>query len=177
MSHFHPRSLAVVAQLLAARLLSRLFTSRIFILISNIHLAPTPNVTSPSAAGKQPRDLFVVFVVVADDNRAYTEDDAPGNTKNPAGPNGDHKCDTPESLEESMYKAIHEAVPDAAFSVFTGDIVDHMIWNTSIPRNQHESRFIIIKIYLASILSNTGNSQQSLRGDEQISWNRLRYGW
>jgi len=44
---------------------------------------------------------------------------------------GDHKCDVPVSLEESMYRAIKELVPDAAFSIFTGDIVDHAVWNTS----------------------------------------------
>lgn len=30
-----------------------------------------------------------------------------------------------------MYKAINEIVPDAAFSIFTGDIIDHAVWNTS----------------------------------------------
>lgn len=53
----------------------------------------------------------------------------------PAGPNGDHKCDVPASLEESMYAAIRELVPDAAFSIFTGDIVDHAIWNTTVAQN------------------------------------------
>lgn len=56
-------------------------------------------------------------------------------TKNPAGPFGDHKCDTPVDLEQSMYKAIKEAVPDVAFALFTGDIVDHTIWNTSKASN------------------------------------------
>lgn len=79
---------------------------------------------------------FLFFLI-----RAYTKDDAPGVTKNPAGPNGDHMCDTPGTLEESMYEAIAEFVPDAAFSVFTGDIVDHTIWNTSIPYNKGQSRF------------------------------------
>lgn len=38
-----------------------------------------------------------------------------------------------------MYKAIKELVPDAAFSIFTGDVVDHAIWNTSIPYNEGQS--------------------------------------
>lgn len=34
-----------------------------------------------------------------------------------------------------MYKAIRALVPDAAFSIFTGDIVDHAVWNTTIIQN------------------------------------------
>jgi len=30
-----------------------------------------------------------------------------------------------------MYAAINEFAPDAAFSICTGDIVDHTVWNTS----------------------------------------------
>jgi sphingomyelin phosphodiesterase len=30
-----------------------------------------------------------------------------------------------------MYAAIRDAVPDAAFAIFTGDIVDHAVWNTT----------------------------------------------
>ncbi|CAI4210421.1 unnamed protein product [Parascedosporium putredinis] len=63
--------------------------------------------------------------------RPYTASDAPGVSSSPAGPNGDHRCDTPVSLEESMYAAISELVPDAIFSICTGDIVDHTVWNTS----------------------------------------------
>ncbi|KXJ92703.1 putative acid sphingomyelinase, partial [Microdochium bolleyi] len=53
----------------------------------------------------------------------------------PAGAHGDHKCDSPVSLEESMYAAIRTLVPDAAFSIFTGDIVDHAVWNTTQAQN------------------------------------------
>jgi len=53
----------------------------------------------------------------------------------PAGPHGDHQCDSPRSLEGSMYAAIKELVPDAAFSIFTGDIVDHAVWNTTQAQN------------------------------------------
>lgn len=34
-----------------------------------------------------------------------------------------------------MYAAIRETVPDAAFSIFTGDIVDHAVWDTSESQN------------------------------------------
>lgn len=39
-----------------------------------------------------------------------------------------------------MYAAIKEIAPDAAFTVFTGDIVDHAIWNTSQPYNEKSSK-------------------------------------
>lgn len=67
--------------------------------------------------------------------RPYTAADKPGNNSSPAGPNGDHNCDVPISLEESMYAAINDIVPDVAFTIFTGDIVDHAVWNTSQPYN------------------------------------------
>ncbi|KAI9149328.1 mRNA degradation protein [Paramyrothecium foliicola] len=63
--------------------------------------------------------------------RPYSEADEPGVTTNPAGPNGDHRCDSPYSLEASLYSAIKKHVPDAAFSIFTGDIIDHAVWNTT----------------------------------------------
>ncbi|KJZ71755.1 hypothetical protein HIM_08840 [Hirsutella minnesotensis 3608] len=67
--------------------------------------------------------------------RPYTDADKPGKSKSPAGPNGDHKCDAPISLEQSMYNAINEIAPDAAFTIFTGDIIDHAIWNTTEASN------------------------------------------
>ncbi|KAK7743069.1 hypothetical protein SLS62_010701 [Diatrype stigma] len=53
----------------------------------------------------------------------------------PAGRNGDHRCDAPASLEDSMYAAIRRLVPDAAFALFTGDVVDHAVWNTTRAQN------------------------------------------
>ncbi|KFA53631.1 hypothetical protein S40293_10201 [Stachybotrys chartarum IBT 40293] len=68
--------------------------------------------------------------------RSYSEADQPGNTTSPAGPYGDHQCDVPASLEASMYAAIRELVPDAAFAIFTGDVVDHALWATTQASNQ-----------------------------------------
>ncbi|KAJ4141143.1 hypothetical protein NW768_000350 [Fusarium equiseti] len=70
--------------------------------------------------------------------RPFTEGDEPGRTDSPAGPFGEHTCDSPTSLEDSMYKAIREIVPDAAFTIFTGDVVDHSIWNTTWDYNEHQ---------------------------------------
>jgi len=43
----------------------------------------------------------------------------------PAGPYGNTACDAPVSLEDSMFAAINSIAPNAAFTIFTGDIVDH----------------------------------------------------
>jgi sphingomyelin phosphodiesterase len=48
--------------------------------------------------------------------RTYEADDAPGVTDYPAGPFGNNACDTPFSLEKSMYAAIQTLVPDRAFT-------------------------------------------------------------
>ncbi|KAJ2987159.1 hypothetical protein NUW58_g4659 [Xylaria curta] len=65
----------------------------------------------------------------------YPDGPAPGNAVRPAGPNGEHTCDSPTSLERSIYEAIQTLVPDAAFGIFTGDIVDHAAWNTTVIHN------------------------------------------
>ena len=74
------------------------------------------------------------------DQRNYDPADIPGNNTSPAGPNGDHACDVPVDLEESMYAAIKDMFPDAAFSIFTGDLVEHAIWNTTQPTNIQRSK-------------------------------------
>ncbi|KAJ0319915.1 hypothetical protein Brms1b_003507 [Colletotrichum noveboracense] len=66
----------------------------------------------------------------------YTPADEPGNNDFPAGPFGDHNCGAPLSLEQSMYAAINALSPD--FALFTGDIVDHAIWNTTVAQNSAE---------------------------------------
>jgi sphingomyelin phosphodiesterase len=54
----------------------------------------------------------------------YTADMAPNVTDYPAGPWGDHACDSPLRLSESMYQAINEIASDAQFTIFTGDLVE-----------------------------------------------------
>ncbi|KAI0835266.1 putative acid sphingomyelinase [Hypoxylon sp. FL0890] len=108
--------------------------------------SPKPRTERPRPSGLKPlhvvhfSDIHVdpLYVEGADANcskpiccRQYTDGDKPGNSDFPAGPNGEHTCDAPVSLEESMYAAIRDIVPDAAFSIFTGDIVDHAVWDTS----------------------------------------------
>ncbi|PHH61879.1 hypothetical protein CDD81_7743 [Ophiocordyceps australis] len=93
--------------------------------------------------------------------RPYTEADAPGNAKRAAGPFGDHKCDVPHSLEESMYRAINQLVPDAAFSMFTGDIVDHGVWMTSKAANEEkiQNAYNIMNQSLPLIYGTAGNHE------------------
>jgi sphingomyelin phosphodiesterase len=67
--------------------------------------------------------------------RPYTSAEAPGNNHYPAGPYGNTKCDAPVSLEDSMYAAIKQIAPNAAFTLFTGDIVDHAVWLTNQTQN------------------------------------------
>ncbi|KAJ2894250.1 sphingomyelin phosphodiesterase [Zalerion maritima] len=113
--------------------------------------SPKPEgATRPSPSGEEPLkivqfsdthvDLF--YTEGANTNctkpiccRPYTTSDEPGNTDSPAGPHGDHNCDPPVSLEQSMFDAISTIVPDLSFAIFTGDIVDHAIWLTTEEQN------------------------------------------
>ncbi|KAF9078780.1 Metallo-dependent phosphatase-like protein [Rhodocollybia butyracea] len=52
--------------------------------------------------------------------------DQPEPTKDPAGPLGNHACDTPHPLVKSIVKAIDAT--NTSFSLFTGDIVDGAVW-------------------------------------------------
>lgn len=67
--------------------------------------------------------------------RNYPDTGVAANTTSAAGPNGDHNCDAPLSLEASMYEAIKKLVPDASLYLFTGDIIDHAVWNTTKDQN------------------------------------------
>lgn len=48
--------------------------------------------------------------------RNYTTADEPGNTDYPAGAYGNTNCDSPVTLEESLYSAIETLVPNRAFT-------------------------------------------------------------
>jgi sphingomyelin phosphodiesterase len=93
----------------------------------------------------------------------YTAVDLPGNNDSPAGPNGDHKCDAHVSLEESMYTAIKSMFPNAVFSLFTGDVVDHAVWNTSQEQNTLEINDAYKRMvsHGLTIYGTTGNHEAS----------------
>nr|UBK24972.1 phospholipase C [Mariannaea pinicola] len=132
--------------------------------------------TRPSSSGKDPikvvhySDIHIDPLYVGGSNsnctkpiccRSYTKADQPGNNKYPAGPNGDHNCDSPVSLEKSMYNAIKEIVPDAAFTIFTGDIVDHAVWNTSQSYNTEQitNAYGLMSDNLGTIYGTAGNHE------------------
>ena len=50
--------------------------------------------------------------------------DATGTPTEPAGPNGNSKCDSPVVLADSMLAAAQEFAPEAKFTLFTGDVVE-----------------------------------------------------
>jgi sphingomyelin phosphodiesterase len=112
--------------------------------------SPKPTTSRPVPSNKQPiqivhySDIHVdqFYVPGSSSNctkpiccRNYDTSTAPGHNQSPAGPNGDHSCDVPVSLEESMYAAIRNIAPSASFALFTGDIVDHAVWNTTQSQN------------------------------------------
>ena len=112
--------------------------------------SPKPSTTRPPVSGQSPiqvvhySDIHVdpFYEQGANWNctkpiccRPYTTADAPGNNQYPAGEYGNYKCDAPVSLEASMYAAIKSIVPNAAMTLFTGDIVDHAVWLTNETQN------------------------------------------
>lgn len=138
--------------------------------------SPKPQTGRPAPSGKKPlkvvqySDIHIDPLYVAGSTtnctkpiccRPYTDADEPGTSTTPAGPNGDHKCDTPLSLELSMYQAIKETVPDAALTLFTGDIVDHAIWNTSQPYNEKQisDAYGHMSQYLGLVYGTAGNHE------------------
>ncbi|KUL89564.1 hypothetical protein ZTR_04476 [Talaromyces verruculosus] len=105
--------------------------------------SPKPATSRPAVSGKTPievvhySDIHVDLSYETGSNynctkniccRPYTSADAPGNTSYPAGPYGNHACDSPVTLEDSMYAAIKEISPNAAFTLFTGDVVEGAVW-------------------------------------------------
>ncbi|KAG5939078.1 hypothetical protein E4U53_007895 [Claviceps sorghi] len=87
--------------------------------------------------------------------------EAPNNNSHPAGPFGDHKCDTPMTLEKSMYEYIKKEFPHAAFALFTGDIVDHGIHNTSKKYNKDiiEHAYSTMHDYVDVVYGTAGNHE------------------
>ncbi|KAJ5532815.1 acid sphingomyelinase [Penicillium frequentans] len=92
--------------------------------------------------------------------RPYTAADAPGNTSYPAGEYGNHNCDSPLDLELSMYEAIQTLVPDAAFSIFTGDVVEGAVWlvnETEVTNDLNDAYNTRMASYFSQIYGVIGN--------------------
>lgn len=105
--------------------------------------AKPANASRPSPSGQTPLEVVHISDIHVDRNyttgasynctkniccRAYDADDEPGTTAYPAGPFGNAACDSPVALEESLYAAVVALVPDRAFTIFTGDVVEGDVW-------------------------------------------------
>ncbi|KAF7968594.1 hypothetical protein HWV62_35346 [Athelia sp. TMB] len=98
------------------------------------------NVTFPSAApaapkvwtssGKSPFQVLHFSDVHID--RQYTPGSeanySPATPTEPAGPFGEHTCDSPVPLVDSMLEFAQQTVGDAKFAIFTGDVVEAALW-------------------------------------------------
>ncbi|KXJ88155.1 calcineurin-like phosphoesterase [Microdochium bolleyi] len=109
----------------------------------SLPLSSKPSTSRPVSSNKAPVKVVHISDIHIDLNytvgasynctkniccRPYTADDEPGVSAYPAGPYGNSACDTPLSLETSMYAAIQSLVPSRAFSIFTGDVVEGAVW-------------------------------------------------
>ncbi|PHH91104.1 hypothetical protein CDD83_1627 [Cordyceps sp. RAO-2017] len=91
-------------------------------------------------------------------------EDSSGPNETRAGPFGHiRRCDTPFALEESMYRAIEKVAPDAAFTIFTGDIVERALWQTTQPSNQDRIVWAYgnMSRYFDLVYGVVGNHEQS----------------
>lgn len=94
-------------------------------------MSPKPNTSRPPPSGGTPIQVVHISDIHVDLSyeagasysckkniccRSYTPADAPGNTSFPAGKYGNPSCDSPVSLEESLYNAIESLVPDRKFT-------------------------------------------------------------
>ncbi|PSR75191.1 calcineurin-like phosphoesterase [Coniella lustricola] len=112
----------------------------------SLSAAPAGANTRPAPSGQTPLQIVHISDIHVDRNytagssynctkniccRAYTADDAVGVTDYPAGAYGNPACDSPVTLEESLYAAIVALVPNRAFTIFTGDVIAGDVWETT----------------------------------------------
>ncbi|RFU33954.1 hypothetical protein B7463_g2388, partial [Scytalidium lignicola] len=92
--------------------------------------------------------------------RSYDAADEPSNTNYPAGEYGSVYCDSPLTLEESMYEAINSLVSNAAFTIFTGDIVEGAVWlvnETEVTNDINDAFVTRMLSYLGTVYPVIGN--------------------
>ncbi|TVY71539.1 Sphingomyelin phosphodiesterase [Lachnellula suecica] len=108
-----------------------------------VSMSSKPATTRPAPSGQSPLQVVHISDIHVDLSyeegasydctkniccRPYTAADAPGNNSYPAGEFGEHTCDSPVTLEESLYAAVESLVPDRSFTIFTGDVVEGAVW-------------------------------------------------
>lgn len=97
----------------------------------NVSMTPKPSTSRPSPSGKAPIQIAHISDIHVDLSyeegasynctkniccRPYTADEEPDVTAYPAGEYGNHACDSPLTLEESLYAAVESLVPDRDFT-------------------------------------------------------------
>jgi len=70
--------------------------------------------------------------------RDYQEDPPAKHVKAPALPLGSRHCDSPTRLTDSMLEAAEGFGGNAKFSIFTGDVIDHAVWDVSEDGVSHD---------------------------------------
>jgi sphingomyelin phosphodiesterase len=115
--------------------------------------SPKPATPPPAPSGKTPiqvvhfSDIHVDLSYETGANynctkniccRPYTTADKPGNTAYPAGQYGNHGCDSPKVLEQSLYAAVEKYASNAAFTLFTGDAVEGAVWLVNQAENTND---------------------------------------
>ena len=139
--------------------------------------SPKPSTSRPASSGQAPIQVVQFSDIHVDPFyetgssynctkpiccRSYTTADAPGNNQYPAGPFGNTKCDAPVSLEDSMYAAIQQIAPNASFTLFTGDIVDHAVWLTNETQNIKDINDAYTRMTgLPTVYGTVGNHESS----------------
>lgn len=97
----------------------------------NVSMTDKPDTSRTISSGETPIQVVHISDIHVDLNyttgasydctkniccRVYEADDAVGVTDYPAGPYGNAACDSPLLLEESLYAAVKNITPDAAFT-------------------------------------------------------------
>lgn len=96
-----------------------------------VSVSTKPDTSRPAVSGKTPLQIVHISDIHVDLSyeegasynctkniccRPYTAADGVGVTEYPAGEYGSQFCDSPVSLEESLYTAIESLVPDRSFT-------------------------------------------------------------
>ncbi|KAH8896938.1 calcineurin-like phosphoesterase [Thozetella sp. PMI_491] len=143
----------------------------------DVSFSPTmsakPATSRPSSSGKEPIQVVHISDIHVDLSyeagasynctkniccRDYTAADAPGNNDFPAGVFGNTACDTPVTLEESLYAAVQTLVPNRAFTIFTGDVVEGAVWSVTDAEVAHDLSDAYSRMQvLGTVYAVTGN--------------------
>ncbi|KAI0702327.1 sphingomyelin phosphodiesterase [Cytidiella melzeri] len=105
----------------------------------------------------------------------------------PAQPFGNPKCDSPSDLAQSLLGAVEEFGHDAAFVIFTGDVVEGDTWlvnksNSAVDLqewNNQMAHSIGLTVYpaIAPVNSFPRNTTPSTVGDSQFVFDTQSAGW